>query len=668
MDQLSSKVEALRQSIRRHEHCYYVLNRPEISDYDFDALLRELEALEKAHPELITPDSPTQRVGSDLIKSFRKIKHAAPMLSIENSYNINDLLDFDKRCRESLGHGAVEFVVEPKIDGAALSLVYEKGLLISGVTRGNGVSGDEITHNIRTIRSIPLSLEAKEIPEILEVRGEAYLTHQAFERLNRDLKANGEDVMQNPRNAAAGSLKQQDPRITARRGLSFFAYYVQGRGFEKSHYENLDRLRTLGFPVNPHIKKFDSIQKAVDYCSQWESGKQTLDYDIDGMVIKINSIPQQNELGATAKSPRWVTAYKFSPQSVETQLKEIIVTVGRSGVVTPLAVLEPVRIGGTTVKHATLHNFDEIQRLDVRQGDTVRLIKGGEVIPKILGAVLDKRHAAAVPFTIPERCPECNSILIRPEEEVSLYCQNPFCSAQRRRAIEHFVSRDAMNIENLGPALIQQLLERELIQDYTDLYFLKAVDIAGMERQGAKSAQNVIEALEKSKTNELWRLLHGLGIRRLGQGAAKKLASSVKDLHELADMPLERLDEFPEVGTALSQSIKTFFDNPENRKRLARLEQAGLNFKGSKISVKHGFFSGKTVVITGSFDGFSREEIKTRVDVQNGKVTGSVSKNTDYVLVGKEAGSKLDKARSMGIKILEEKAVLEHLNPGGEII
>jgi DNA ligase (NAD+) len=487
------------------------------------------------------------------------------------------------------------------------------------------------------------------------------MTRKAFEKLNLELEKAEENLMQNPRNATAGTLKQQDPRISAKRDLSFFCYAAMGRDFEKCHFQNLERLSDFGFPVNPHVDKFATMDEVIEYCSKWEAEKNKLDYDIDGVVIKIDSISQQNELGATAKQPRWVTAYKFKQEAVQTRLLEIKAQVGRSGVITPLAFLEPVRIGGTTVKRATLHNFDEIKRLDVRIGDTVNLIKGGEIIPKILGVVKEKRPKNARKVKNPKKCPECGSALVKPEEEVAIYCQNPSCPAQRQRTIQHFVSRNAMNIENLGPALIEQLIQKNLIQDYTDLYNLKPGDIANLERQAEKSAQNVMEALEQSKKNELWRLLHGLGIRHLGEGASKKLASSVDSLEELMSLSKEELEAMEEIGPTMALSIRAFFQSPENKKRIQKLEKAGLNFKGKKISLKQGFFSGKTVVITGTFEGMPREKIKAIVESQGGKVSGSVSKKTDYVLAGESPGSKLAKAERLGVEIITSDQITEFL-------
>ncbi|MEW6041731.1 MAG: NAD-dependent DNA ligase LigA, partial [Elusimicrobiota bacterium] len=460
------KAEELRKAIRHHDHCYYVLNRPEISDYDYDMLMKELEGLEKDYPELITPDSPTQRVGSDLIKEFKKVPHSIQMLSIDNSYNTDDLYEFERRCMAVLGQKKIEYVVEPKIDGVAVSLRYKNARLIMGITRGDGITGDDITHNIRTIKSIPLCLEPEYkalVPQEFEVRGEVYMTFGAFDRMNEEIRGKNQEVMQNPRNATAGTLKQQNPKIAAGRSLSFFSYFVYGPGYEKSHFLNLETLKSIGFPVNPNVKKFETMADVISYCNLWENKRHELSYGIDGMVIKVDSILQQNELGATSKHPRWVTAYKFKQQEVQTRLLDISVQVGRSGVLTPLAVLEPVHIGGTTVKRATLHNYDEIKRLDVRIGDVVHVIKGGEIIPKIVNVVIEKRPLHATPYEPPQKCPECGNELLRPEGEVAIYCKNILCPGQKQRSIEHFVSRNAMNIENLGPALIEQLIKNGLI-------------------------------------------------------------------------------------------------------------------------------------------------------------------------------------------------------------
>lgn len=638
-----------------------MLNQPIISDYEYDLLMQELIELEQKYPGLITPDSPTQRVGGEPIPEFPTVVHPAPMLSLSNTYSPEEVFEFDRRVRSALPSETIEYVVEVKIDGVAVRLKYENGTLVQGATRGDGIHGDDITPNIKTIKSIPLRLLTDE-PRFLniEVRGEVYLSKEDFQRLNELRQREGEPLFANPRNAAAGSLKLQDPQLVAQRRLDFFAHGLlvaeEGIIDDLTHFQCLNILGQIGLPVEGNFKLCRSIEEALDYCNHWETKRHELPYETDGMVIKVNSLSQQRRLGSTAKSPRGMIAYKFPAEEAMTVLKDIVLQVGRTGVVTPVAILEPVRLLGTTISRATLHNEDEIKRKDIRVGDTVVLEKGGEVIPKVVRVVSDRRPLDTKPFVMPDRCPACGSQLVRYPDEVAIRCENLACPAQLQRRIQHFASPQAMDIEGLGPAIIEQLVERKLVSDYGDLYYLGMEDLVALERMAEKSAQNLLNALEKSKGNPLDRLIFALGIRHVGISAARMLAKIYPSLDRLMEATQEELEAIHEVGPKMAASIVSFFRNEQNRKVLEKLRQAGVWFE--KEGVPEGWkliFAGKAFVLTGALEGYTREEAVELIHSLGGRVTSSVSKKTDYVLVGKNPGSKFDKARELGIPILTEE-------------
>jgi DNA ligase (NAD+) len=662
MEQKKSEkdINDLRQEIRRHDSLYYVQAKPEITDKEYDFLIKKLEELENQYPQFITPDSPTQRVGSDLIKEFKKVPHTQRMLSISNTYSTQELLDFGERVKALLPDEKIEYVAELKIDGVAVALRYEGGFLQAGITRGDGATGDDITANIRTIRAIPLKIDLK---DKFEVRGEIFMDHASFKAMNENFQES--EKMQNPRNATAGTLKQQNPRIVAERKLRFFAHFVLGDGWEESHYQNLQNLKNLGFPVNPNTKKLGSIEEVIEFCKDWESKRNTLDFDMDGIVVKVDSITQQKKLGATSKSPRWVAAYKYQPQSVSTELLGIDNQVGRTGVVTPVARLKPVFLAGTTVSNATLHNYDEIARLDVRIGDFVFVEKGGEIIPKVTGVDLAKRSSDLQKVAPPQNCPVCSDPLIKNDDEVALRCDNINCPAQTQRSIEHFVSRTALNMEDIGPSLIEQLLKAGLIRDWADLYGLTRDQIASLERMGQKSASNIIASIEKSKNSSLDRLIHALGIRHVGAAASRGLSQHIQSLFDLKEKSVDELQFISDIGPVVAQSIYAWFHNEANLKKLQKLSGAGMIFNNRESMQKiqaNSPFNGKTFVVTGALENFSREEAESAIREMGGKATASVSKKTDFVLAGADAGSKLEKARALGVRVITEKEFLEMKN------
>jgi len=655
------QIEKLRNVIRGHDYRYYVLAEPEISDEQYDALIKELEALEQAYPELKTSDSPTSRVGSDLTKEFPSRRHSTPMLSISNTYNEQEIIDFDRRVRSLLPGEEVMYTCELKIDGIALSLLYENGVLNAGVTRGDGITGEEITPNVRTIRAIPLKLQ--ESVGNCEVRGEAFLELDAFGRMNESREKAGEKVFANPRNAAAGSLKLQDPRIVAGRPLKFFAYWLDIPGTEiGSQWERLEMLRGCGFSVNENRRKCSSIGEIMAFARDMEQKRDSLPYDIDGIVIKIDSISQYARLGTTAKSPRGVVAYKFRARQAETLLEDIIVQVGRTGTVTPVAVLKPVLLAGSTISRATLHNEQEIERKDIRIGDTVILEKGGDVIPKVVSVVTEKRPEGILPYRLPDTCPECLSPLVRDEKEVAVRCVNTSCPAMVEGSIQHFASREAMNIEGLGPSIVSLLVKEGLIANYADLYVLgeHRERLATLERMGEKSADNLIAAIEDSKKRELRNLVFGLGIRHVGAGSARVLADRFTSLDALMNAGSEELEAIGDIGPVMAESIMDFFGNDGNHAVVDRLKKYGLPCE----SVKHDlqtdeFFAGRTFVLTGALGSMTRSEAGELIRAKGGKVASAVSKKTDYVVFGADPGSKYDKAVSLGVKTLDEQEFSE---------
>jgi DNA ligase (NAD+) len=663
------KIEELRNQILKHDYNYYVLTEPVISDENYDALLKELEKLESENPHLVTPDSPTQRVGKDLTKEFNPVKHKIPMLSLANTYDEQDLLDFDRRVRESLPDSEkVEYVVELKIDGASISINYVNGLLKTAATRGDGAVGEEVTNNIKTIRSIPLKVDLSKDKKYhlnnFEVRGEVYMRIADFQRLNKERESRGEKLFANPRNSAAGTLKLQDPKIVSARKLNVFIYSLIGvnEKFE-SQEENLRLLNTLGFKINPEYKVCKSINEVLNVCRRFEELRDKLDYEIDGAVIKVNSLKQQNLLGSIAKSPRWAVAYKFKAKQAFTKLNEITWQVGRTGAITPVAELDPVKLAGSTISRATLHNFDEILRKDIRVGDTVVIEKGGDVIPKVVSVVLNERPIKSKPTHQPDKCPVCSSKLYKPENEVALYCENPECSAQIKGRLIHFASRGAMDIEGLGDALIDLFVDKGFILHLSDIYKLKnkRQELIKIDRLGEKSIDNLLEAIEKSKSQPFSKVLFALGIRYVGSGAAQKITDNFNSIDDIISASEEEITAIHEIGPSISKSIRQFFSDKKNIKLIEELRKSGLNFKSEKKEIVQSAITGKTFVLTGTLSSLSRDEAGARIIALGGKVTSSVSKNTDFVVTGEKAGSKLTKAESIGIQILDESAFLKIL-------
>jgi DNA ligase (NAD+) len=661
---VEARLKELRDLLNQYNYEYHVLDQPSVPDSEYDQLLRELVDLEDQHPELKTEDSPTLRVGGSVLDAFKKVEHRTPMLSLGNAFNDTDLRDFDRRVRQVVGDD-VSYVCELKIDGLAVSLRYENGLFIQGATRGDGTIGEDITSNLKTIRSIPLRLKE---PVTLEVRGEAFMSKKSFELLNATKAEKGEELAANPRNAAAGSLRQLDPKIAASRNLDVFLYSIAdvGETGVDSHSEGLDYLDKLGFKTNQERRKFSSIEEVIDFVEGWTEKRPHLPYEIDGMVIKVDSLRQQEQLGTTAKSPRWAIAYKFPAEEVVTTLIDIELSVGRTGVVTPTAILEPVKVAGTTVQRASLHNEDLIREKDIKIGDQVVIKKAGDIIPEVVNVLPERRTGEERDFSMPTHCPECNSELVRLAEEVALRCINPKCPAQIREGLIHFVSRDAMNIEGLGEKVISQLFQEKLIEDVADIYKLTKEQLLGLERMGEKSVNNLLSAIEASKQNSLEKLLFGLGIRHVGAKAAKTLAQQFETMERLSKATNEDLLSINEIGSKMADAIVTYFENEEVHELLNELQDRGLNmeYKGPKlvsIAESDSFFAGKTVVLTGKYEQLSRNEAKEKLEALGAKVAGSVSKKTDLVIAGEDAGSKLTKAQELGIEIWDEARMVEEL-------
>jgi DNA ligase (NAD+) len=660
------EIAKLRDEIRYHEHRYYVLDDPEISDFEFDKLLQRLRDLELKHPELVTPDSPTQRVGGQPADEFPKVRHPAPMLSLDNTYSVDDLKDFDRRVRELAGRAIVEYVAELKLDGLSMALTYQDGRLVHGVTRGDGETGEDVTTNVKTIRSVPLRLEPKKLemignPARFEVRGEVIMTHQAFEQMNAQREAAGEPKFANPRNAAAGTMRQLDPRIVAERKLDMFVYYLQVKGTEPLA-EQAQALRTLvelGFKVNPNWQLCRTMDDLLTYIQQWEAKRDALGYEIDGIVIKVNNTGLWQELGTTARSPRWAVAYKYPARQATTRVNGIRAQVGRTGTLTPVADLEPVDVRGVTVSHATLHNMDEITRLGVKVGDTVLIQRAGEVIPqvlKVLKAAPDGRE-----FVMPQKCPVCGGEVHRAEGEVAFRCVNTACPAKLKESLLYFAGRRAMNIDGLGEALVDQLVDKGLVHDVADLYGLSHSQLAELERMGDKSAQNLMDEIENSKKAELGRVIFALGIRFVGERTGQLLADHFASLDKLANASEEELVEAEEVGPRVAEAIQEFFHEKRNRAVIEKLHQAGLQFEQKRARKAEGKLAGKQFVLTGTLPNYSRDLAKQMIEEEGGRVTGSVSKKTDYVVVGAESGSKLEKARALGVKTVGEAELLKLL-------
>ena len=649
------RIAELTREVQEHDHRYFVLASPIVSDAAYDGLVRELKALEAAHPDLVRPDSPTRRVGSGLTKQFPAVQHRTQMLSLDNTYSETDVREFDRRVREGLEGASPTYVAELKIDGVALSLIYEGGTLVRGITRGDGTTGEDITPNVRTIRSIPLRLRGERTG--VEVRGEVYLSKATFERINREREQAGEEPFATPRNAAAGSLKLQDSRLVASRRLSFFAYWLDAHdGGGDRHSRNLARLEEMGFPVDANRTVCPSIEEVIAFWRKWEERRDSLPCDIDGVVVKVDDLAQQATLGNTSKSPRWAIAFKFQARQVTTRLREIVLQVGRTGVVTPVAVLEPVLLGGTTVSRATLHNEDEVRRRDIRAGDEVRVEKGGEVIPKVVGSVVERRPEGTRPFVFPTACPVCGSALARDEEEAASRCPNSRCPAQVKARIEHFASRTAMDIEGLGTAVVTQLVDRGLVRDVGDLYGLDVATVAGLDRMAEKSATNLVGAVQASKGRPFARLLFALGSRHVGVTVARSLAS-FGSMERLAVAQAEDLQAVEEVGPAIAESIVVFFRDAENRAVVEKLWRAGVRTEadGREAARADGVLAGKTVVITGTLTGLSRQEAEDLVRRMGGRPASSVSRKTDLVVAGENAGSKRDRAVQLGIPIAGEE-------------
>lgn len=666
---VEKKIEELRNQIIKHDYNYYILTEPVISDESYDKLVKELEKLENENPHLITPDSPTQRVGKDLTKEFNPVKHKIPMLSLANTYDEQDLFDFDRRVKESLPDSEkVEYVVELKIDGASVSINYVNGFLKTAATRGDGTVGEEVTNNIKTIRSVPLKIdlskEKKYKLKNFEVRGEVYMRISDFDKLNEEREAKGEKLFANPRNSTAGTLKLQDPKVVSARKLNVFLYSLISIDEEfESQEENLKLLSKLGFTINPQYKVCKSIEEVLKVCSRFEEIRDTLEYEIDGAVIKVNSMHQQKLLGSIAKSPRWAVAYKFKAKQAFTKLNAITWQVGRTGAITPVAELEPVKLAGSTISRATLHNYDEIQRKDIRTGDTVVIEKGGDVIPKVVSVVLSERPKKSQPTLPPEKCPVCNSKLFKPENEVAFYCENPECSAQIKGRLIHFASRGAMDIEGLGDALIDLFVDKGFITHFSDIYKLKdrRDELTKIERLGEKSIDNLLKSIEKSKSQPFSKVLFALGIRYVGAGAAQKITDHFNSIDDIIASGEEEISAIYEIGPSISKSIKQFFSDKNNLKLIEELRKSGLTFTSEKKVIVQSALTGKTFVLTGTLSAFSRDEAGARIIALGGKVTSSVSKNTDFVVAGEKAGSKLTKAESLGVKVLDENTFLKML-------
>ncbi len=672
-DSVQQQTDALREKIRHHEYRYYVLDDPEISDADFDLLMRELKKLEAEHPELITPDSPTQRVGGKPREGFVKVPHSVPMLSLDNAYNEEELRDWERRVEELTGQKQVEYVCELKLDGLSMALHYADGQYQRAITRGDGSVGEDVTPNVRTIRSVPQRVfEKAKLPKNFEVRGEVLMPLAAFTRMNEDRERQNLSKFANPRNAAAGAVRVLDPDITASRRLDFFSYFlfVNGRPLHEKHSQNLEALSAAGFKVNPNWKTLKGVDAMLEYIRKWEEKRDKLPYEIDGIVIKVNSIPLQRELGFTGKAPRWAIAYKYAARAGTTQIEDVLVQVGRTGKLTPVAALKPVFIGGTTVSRATLHNMDFIDNLGIKIGDWVMVERGGDVIPKVVKVVEDKDHPRGhKTFKMPATCPECGGHVVRVEGEADHRCVNVNCPAKLRESILHFASRGVMNIEGMGDALVNQLADKKLVRTVADIYRLDLDKLLTLERMGKKSAQNVLDEIEASKKLPLERVIYGLGIRFVGERTAQFLAEHFGSMDALieaatleeAEASIVKLEEVEEVGPRIAESIRDFFGEPSNVELVERLRQAGLQFKGKKKE-RGTALAGKTFVLTGTLPNYSRDEMKKMIEDAGGRVSGSVSKKTDYVVAGADAGSKLDKARELGVTVIDEAEMVKLVN------
>lgn len=664
MNEIEQRIAELNKLLHEYGYAYYVEDKPLVEDSVYDQLLHELIELEEANPQFIYADSPTQRVGGAVLEGFQKVTHQTAMLSLSNAFNEADLRDFDRKIAQAIGSNYA-YVCELKIDGLAISLRYENGVFVQGATRGDGSVGEDITANLKTIKAIPLRLKE---PVTIEVRGEAYMPKKSFEQLNARRIENGEELFANPRNAAAGSLRQLDPKIAASRNLSTFIYAIGGDGESygmAGHWEMLKYLENLGLPSNKEREYCETIDDVLAFIQKWTEARPNLAYEIDGIVIKVNDYAQQDELGFTTKSPRWAIAYKFPAEEVVTKLIDIELTVGRTGVITPTAILTPVLVAGTTVSRASLHNEDLIREKDIRLGDTVIVRKAGDIIPQIVGVIVEQRQEDAVPYQMPTHCPACDEEVVRIETDVALRCVNPLCPAQIAEGVKHFVSRNAMNIDGIGEKVVEQLLRESYIQDVSGLYDLTIEQLVSLERMGQKSATNLVEAVAKSKDNSLERLLFGLGIRHVGEKAAKILAEHFETMDALMLATVEQLKDIHEIGDKMAESVVAYFANEQIQELINRLKERGINmtYKGKKIVMEVGTnpFAGKTIVLTGKLQQLTRNEAKAKIEQLGGIVAGSVSKKTDLVIVGEDAGSKLEKAQSLGIEIWDELRLIDQL-------
>ena len=665
------KIESLREEIRRHNYSYYVQADPQISDHQFDQLLKELEQLEAEHPDLVTEDSPTQRVGGEPIEGFETVVHAVPMMSIDNTYNRDELFAWHERTAKKLDGEETQLVCEPKIDGVALSIRYENGRLVRAVTRGDGRQGDDVTANVKTIRAIPLTLAGDDIPDVLEVRGEVFMTWSTFNRINAKREEAGEETYMNPRNFTAGSLKQLNPKVTAKRDLRFFAHgsgELSTDAFD-DHETFLDALRGWSIPVSREIEIVKTIDDAWSFIESFDEARSDLDYPTDGVVVKVSRFDLREELGATSKSPRWCIAYKFAPDQAETTLKQVDWQVGKTGKLTPRATMEPVLLAGTTVSHATLHNFGEIQRKDIRLGDRVIIEKAGEIIPQVIRAVEEKRSGDEKQIEPPPRCPKCDTEAVietdDDEKETARFCPNPECPAQFREKLIHFAGRSQMDIDGLGEKLVDQLLEAELVSHFSDLFELRAEQLAGLERMGEKSAANVIDGIAAAKDRGLSRVLASLGIRHIGASTARAVCMHFEDIDGLAQARVEDFEAVPDVGPIVAASLHHWLTGEAGKETIEKLKAVGVDMTshefGEQPAVADSPFAGKTIVLTGSLENFTRDELKDKLQSLGAKVTGSVSKKTDLVIAGAEAGSKLDKANKLGIEVWDEARLMGEL-------
>ncbi len=668
LQQAKLRVEELRSQINYHDYRYFVLDSPEVSDAEYDQLVRELRSLEQAHPELITPDSPTQRVGGQPVQAFGVVEHRQPLLSLANAFSEDELRAWYRRAAAAAERSEFALVCEPKIDGLAVALVYENGSFMQGATRGDGYRGENITQNLRTIRTIPLRVEGESVPARLEVRGEVFMTRQGFERLNEERANRGEPLFASPRNSAAGSVRQLDPTVTATRPLDIFVYqlgWADGDGLRASHWDTLQWLKGLGFKVNPEIQRFKDLDGALRYIESWEKKRETLGYEIDGIVVKVDDLSAQRAMGFVGREPRWAIAYKYPATQATTKLLRIDVNVGRTGSLNPFAVLEPVVVAHATVKLATLHNEEDIRRKDIRIGDTVIVQRAGEVIPQVVGPVVSKRTGEERVFEMPKDCPTCGTPVVRPEGEVMSYCPNRACPAQIFRLLTHFAGRGAMDIEGLGESMADQFLRSGLVKDLADVYSLTVEQLVTLERMGEKSASNLVANIEKSKSRPLTNLLFGLGIRHVGYETAELLASHFGSMDELASATLEELESVPTIGPKTAESVYEYFQDEQNRALIERLKASGVRMTAARPAAREGPLKGLTIVATGSLERWSRNEVESLIKRLGGNVGSSVTKKTDYVVAGESPGSKLSKAEEYGLKVLDEEGFVTMLRERG---